>query len=269
MTPNLVLRPNESSKRSGVEMAVSSKQSVACRIEGAGPLLIYVPGLDGTGELFFKQSPKLTHSHRVVTFRSREVGQFTYDDLTRDVADLIEDLGESHATVVGESFGGTVALSFALRYPNLLKRLVVINSFPRFRRRNTIRFGSRLARSVPFNLLWPLRRSASSVGLMIDGVAREDRKLFWKAIRTVNSHAYQRRLQLIEQFDIEPQLSEIETPTLFVAGSRDLLVPSVSEARLMASKMPNAKVAVINGAGHACLLGGKVNLDQLLKANNS
>lgn len=249
-------------------MAASNKQRVACRIEGAGPLLVYVPGLDGTGELFFKQSPRLTHSHRVVTFRSREAGQFTYDDLTRDLADLIEDLGESQATVVGESFGGTVALSFALSYPSLLKRLVVINSFSRFRRRNTIRFGSKLAMSVPFSLLWPLRRSASSVGLMIDGVAREDRELFWKAIRTVDSHAYQRRLQLIEQFDIEPNLPEILTPTLFVAGDRDLLVPSVSEARFMASKMPNAKVAVISGAGHACLLGGKVYLDQLLKAND-
>ena len=121
--------------------------------------------------------------------------------------------------------------------------------------------------SVPFSLLWPVRRSASFVGLMIDGVARKDRQLFWKAIRTVDSNAYQRRLQLIEQFDIEPHLPEIQTPTLFVAGDRDLLVPSVSEARLMASKMPNAKVAVISGAGHACLLGGKVNLDQLLEVN--
>jgi len=53
----------------------------AYRVEGRGPLLIYIAGLDGTGELFFKQNPLLATSYRVVTFRSRESGRFTYEDL--------------------------------------------------------------------------------------------------------------------------------------------------------------------------------------------
>ena len=59
------------------------------RVEGSGPLLIYIAGLDGTGQLFFKQSSLLARTHRVVTLRSRDIGRFTYDDLTDDLAAIL------------------------------------------------------------------------------------------------------------------------------------------------------------------------------------
>jgi len=243
---------------------VATNASPHYRVEGSGPLLIYVAGLDGTGQLFFKQAPRLARTYRIVTFRSRGHGRFTYEDLTGDLAAIIRDLGEQQATILGESFGGTVALSFALRYPRMVERLVVVNSFPRFRKRLTINLGVKLASGLPFRWLWPVRRAASILGLLVDGVNREDRRVFWRAIRTVSGEAYARRLQLIAELDLESRLSEIQTPTLFIAGDRDLLVPSVNEARSMAARMPSARVRVIKGAGHACLLGGRVRLDELL-----
>lgn len=233
-------------------------------VEGSGPLLIYIAGLDGTGQLFFKQAKSLANSHCVVTFRSRDDGRFTYEDLSNDLAAIIRDLGEEPATIVGESFGGTVALSFALAHPNMIRRLVIVNSFPRFRNRLKIELGVSLASGLPFRLLWPFRRAASAFGLLIDGVPKEDRRLFWKAIRTVSGKAYARRLQLIAGFDIEDRLGEVQAPTVFIAGDRDFLVPSAREARAMAAKMPNATVRIIKGAGHACLLGDRVRLAELL-----
>lgn len=234
------------------------------RVEGSGPLLIYIAGLDGTGQLFFKQAPRLTPAYRVVTFRSRDNGQFTYDDLADDVAAIIRDLGEPRATILGESFGGTVALNFSLRYPGMVERLVVINSFPRFRNRLTIKLGVRLASGLSFRLLWPARRAGSILGLLVDGVSGVDRRQFWTAIRTVSGQAYLRRLQLIEKLNVVSRLSEIRIPSLFVAGDRDLLISSVREANAMAARMPNARVRIIKGAGHACLLGNRVRLDELL-----
>lgn len=233
-------------------------------IEGSGPLLIYIAGLDGTGQLFFKQAKDLACSHRVVTFRSRDSGQFTYDDLSNDLALIIDDLGEDQATLVGESFGGTVALSFALAYPRMVRRLVVVNSFPRFRNRVKIELGVLLASGLPFRLLWPFRRAANAFGLLIDGVQKEDRRIFWEAIRTVSGEAYSRRLHLIAGLDIEDRLREIKAPTTFIAGDRDFLVPSAKEARAMAARMPNASVRIIKGAGHACLIGNLVCLAELL-----
>jgi len=233
------------------------------RAEGSGPLLIYVAGLDGTGQLFFKQSSRLTSHYRVVTFRSRENEKFTYDDLTGDLAGIIRDIGEQKAIIVGESFGGTVALSFALRYPQMVERLVVVNSFPRFRKRLTINLGIKLSSGM-FNGLWPLRRAANRLGLAIDGVSSTDRERFWTAIRTVSPGAYTQRLRLIRELNLDSRLHEIRVPTLFIAGDRDLLVPSVKEARIMAARIPNAKVKIVKGAGHSCLLGNLVRLDDLL-----
>lgn len=241
-----------------------SQASPQYRVEGSGPLLIYIAGLDGTGQLFFKQTPPLTRSYRVVTFRSCDRGRFTYEELADDLAAIIRDLGEKQATILGESFGGTVALSFALRYPQMVERLVVINSFPRFRKRFSIKLAAMLASALPFCLLWPVRRAASILGLLVDGVSPDNRRRFWKAIRTVNGDAYAQRLQLIAKLDIEHRLSEIQAPALFIAGNRDLLIPSVKEAHAMAARMPNATVKVIKGAGHACLLGSRVRLDELL-----
>jgi len=96
----------------GMAIAMSSITSaqetagIPYRVEGSGPLLIYIAGLEGAGELFYKQAPALARSYRVVMFRLRESGRFTYDDLTGDVATIIKETGESRATVVGESFDG-------------------------------------------------------------------------------------------------------------------------------------------------------------------
>jgi pimeloyl-ACP methyl ester carboxylesterase len=69
---------------------------------------------------------------------------------------------------------------------------------------------------------------------------------------------------LIAELDIENRLSEIRAPALFIAGAKDYLVKSVREARLMAARAPVADVKIIDGAGHACLLGNKVILADLL-----
>lgn len=231
---------------------------------GTGPLLIYIAGLDGTGELFFKQAPELSRSYRVVTFRSRDHGRFTYDDLADDVASIIRDIGEPRATIVGESFGGTVAMTFALRHPRMIERLVVVNSFPRFRRRFNIRLAAWLARAMPFRAILPARLASCMLGLLRDGVEREDRRQFFKAIRTVKKEGYARRLQLIAELDIEDRLCEIQAPTLFIAGDKDLLIPSAREAEAMAERMPYAEVRIIKGAGHACLMGSRVRLASIL-----
>lgn len=233
-------------------------------VTGSGPLLVYIAGLDGTGQLFFKQAPSLSRSYRVVTYRSRDDGKFTYDDLTDDVAGIIRGLGEERATILGESFGGTVALAFALRHPRMVQRLVVVNSFPRFRNRIRVRFAALCAAVLPFQALWPVRLAASTLGLYADGVSREDRRRFFKAIRTVKGEGYARRLQLISEFDVEDRLPEIQAPTLFIAGEKDRLIRSASEARRMAARVPDARVRVVEGAGHACLLGNRARLSEIL-----
>jgi pimeloyl-ACP methyl ester carboxylesterase len=234
------------------------------RVQGKGPLLVNIAGLDGTGELFFKQTPSLARAYRVVTFRHREAGEFSYEDLADDVAAIIRDLGEPSATIVAESFGGGVGLTFAIRYPDMVDRLVIVNSFPRYRERVRIRLAARLASVLPPRVVWPFRVAASALGLAIDGVSAEDRRRFFDIVRTIDSRGYARRLRLISELDLDDRLSEIKAPTLLIAAERDLLVRSMREATLMAELIPNARVKIVRGVGHACLLGDRVRLADIL-----
>jgi pimeloyl-ACP methyl ester carboxylesterase len=246
------------------KMENDSQRTPRYSVTGEGPLLVFISGLDGTGELFFKQAPALSLSHRVVTFRQRETGQFTYEDLADDVAAIVKHTGERQATIVAESFGGGVALTFALRYPQMVERLVIVNSFPRYRERIRINLAARLTPLFPFQLIWPVRLAANRLGLFIDGVTGEDRLRFFAAARTINPEGYARRLKLIAELDLDDRLSEIHAPTLIVAADLDLLVRSIREADFMRSRMPNASVKVIKGVGHACLLGDRVRLAELI-----
>jgi pimeloyl-ACP methyl ester carboxylesterase len=235
------------------------------RVEGDGPLLVSLPGLDGTGDLFYKQVPRLAQHHRVALVKLPDHGGFTYKDIADDVAAMMRELGDRRAVVVGESFGGTVALWFALLYPDKVERLVIVNSFPRFRKRALLWMALILAHNAPRGFVWMVRSAGNTLGLLLEGVGDEDRRRFREAVRSIRLEGYARRLELIRDLDIWDRVSEITAPTLLIAGSRDLLVPSAREATAMAARMPNATVRLVPGAGHACLLGDKVSIAELLE----
>ena len=228
------------------------------------PLLVNISGLDGSGELFYKQIPSLIKSYRVVTFRLRDDPAATYEALADDVAAIINAIGEQKALVVGESFGGSIALSFALRYPQMLERLVIINSFAYYRRRLRIHLAAKLAAILPKSLIVPFRLMSASLGLLVDGVKGQDRKRILQVLQSIEMKGYARRLQLISEVNLLDRLSEIQAPTLFIGTPRDLLVPSVQEAQQMSARMPNATVKIIDKAGHSLLMRDDIHLSEIL-----
>lgn len=228
------------------------------------PLLVKICGLDGSGELFYKQIPSLTKSYRVVTFPLRNDPAATYALLADDVAAIIKAIGERKTVVIGESFGGGIAFTFALRYPQMLERLVIINSFAYYRRRLRIRVAAKLAAILPKNLIVPFRLLSAGLGLLVDGVQGHDRKRILQVLQSVEMRGYARRLQLISEVNLLDRLSEIQAPTLLIGTPRDLLVPSVKEAHDMAVRMPNATVKIIGKAGHSLLLRDDVRLSEIL-----
>src|SRR5512147_2345757 len=102
-------------------------------IQGEGAPLVLVPGMDGTGRLFYRQVPPLARRYRVATYALRDDAA-RMDVLVEDLAQVVAAAanGPGSAIVIGESFGGTLALSFALAHPERVRAMVVLNSFSRF-----------------------------------------------------------------------------------------------------------------------------------------
>jgi len=106
--------------------------------EGAGHPLLFVPGLGGTHAMFGPQVAAFRASHRLVLPDLRGNGRSgqldgpvgtVLDRQCDDLAALLDHLGEARTVVVGVSYGGAVALHFALRHPDRAAGLVVVDSF--------------------------------------------------------------------------------------------------------------------------------------------
>ena len=152
-------------------------------------------------------------------------------------APLDETVGGEPAAIVGNSYGGYVALDFAARRPDLVEKLVLLDAplmdhefSPEFmeyvdEEERLIEAGD-LAGAVELNLAFWCPDIADRVRPMVAGaLRREDEEL------------------------PNPDLGAIRTPTLVGVGERDK--PDFRAiAERLARELPNAEPAVIEGAGH-------------------
>jgi pimeloyl-ACP methyl ester carboxylesterase len=99
-------------------------------IEGAGDPLVYIPPAFGYAGL--KSFPALVQSHSVITLDLQGHGQtedipdrpLSIQQYAKDVIGLLKYLGISKADFFGESYGGNAAAMIAVRYPELVGRVV-------------------------------------------------------------------------------------------------------------------------------------------------
>jgi pimeloyl-ACP methyl ester carboxylesterase len=231
--------------------------------QGQGPIIILVPGLDGTALLFYRQIPLLSEHFDVLTFSLPNDSNCTMDSLIEDLRRLIDDVlkkrEDKRVLLCGESFGGALSLSFALAHPELPVGLVIVNSFPTIRQRLQLRMALYLLRMIPWGAMRLVRKFTES-RLHSPHALPEDLYQFHLRMRSVGRKGYLRRLEILQSYDIREKLHRIQTPTLFLAGDLDRLVPSVQEARFMSERMPNASMVELKGYGHICLINHDLNL---------
>ena len=237
--------------------------SVEYKVEGAGPPIVYVCGIEGSGRLFYKQAEDLSRDHRIITMPLRPEGRYEMSRLVEDVAWVVRDADALGATVLGESFGGLLTMATALAHPELFARMILLNTFPHFSQRAKIRLGCAL-----FAAFYPMmkahRTRAARHVLFSPDVAEEDRRRFRDYTRVVGREGYVSRMRIIRDTDLRPYLPEIKTPALVVAGTADRLLDSAGAARLMASRMPRARLKLLEGTGHVALLSGRVRVREWL-----
>jgi pimeloyl-ACP methyl ester carboxylesterase len=231
------------------------------------PLALLIPGLDGTGELFRAQLDALKSTHRVCPW---SYGPGTGSRLE----DLVEKIGAATAAeppgsvlVIAESFGGLVALSFVLQYADRVNRLILINTFPYYRRRIRIRLARLLTPLLEFSPARWVKDFVIDRTLEREGIPVAARDHYSRTISKVPLEAYRWRLHLIRQADLRPRLGEIRVPTLLLASGRDKLVPSIREARFMASQLGDAQIREFPRAGHALMMTPGFSLADYIREN--
>jgi pimeloyl-ACP methyl ester carboxylesterase len=233
-------------------------------IHGDGRPVILVPGMNGTADLFYRQVPLLERGYRVATYSLRDDAE-SFDALAADLASVVDTVAapERQAIIVGESFGGAVALTTALRHPDRIKALIILNSFPYFGPQTRLRMAIAGLRVMPWGAM-PLVRHFTAFRLHSAHTHRNEVRQF--IARTVHAtrEGYLNRLTLLKRFDVRHRLRDIQCPVLFLAAEHDHLVPSVEQARYMAERVPGSVVRILEGHGHICLIAPDVDLRTIL-----
>ena len=227
-------------------------------------LLLYLPGMEGTGKLFYRQGPELESRFKIVPVPCRSTVPFQYDDLVNDVLGVLNREGAQQATIVGESFGGTIAMQFALEHPSRVEQLVLVNTFSYYRPRIRLRLARMLLPLAFRGWGKATREFLYKMSLLSEMVPREDVSRLFECAFSHGYSATLARLQLIQRMDLRNRLQEIQTPVTIVASARDKVVPSVREARFMAERMKNARVIVLPKHGHTPMITPTFSLASIL-----
>jgi pimeloyl-ACP methyl ester carboxylesterase len=233
-------------------------------IQGDGPAVVLISGLDGTGQLFYRQVSLLAERHRVATYALRD-GAKSMDDLVRDLARVIDAVApDTHrAILIGESFGGALALSFALARSEQVEALVILNSFPHFTPQMRLHLAMAGIRALPWGAMRLIRR-LTAFRLHSRHTHRQEIRTFIRLTASASRDGYLGRLKLLTRYDVRARLPELRPPTLFLAADDDRLVPSVAQARYMTARVPGSSMRILPGHGHICLIAPDVDLSRIL-----
>ncbi|NOZ11673.1 MAG: pimeloyl-ACP methyl ester esterase BioH [Gammaproteobacteria bacterium] len=174
---------------------------------------------------------------------------------------------------VGWSLGGLVALSLALRWPQLVRALVLVGTSPCFVCRPdwsaAMEQGTLdgFAHDLAYDFSGTLSRFLSLQTGTHEGSRQQLRQLRQQLSGQAPPHmqALQGGLEILGGTDLRHRLQEISVPVAVIQGERDRLVPPQA-AKYLAASLPGAVLTLIPGAGHAPFLSHpQIFMDTLMK----
>jgi pimeloyl-ACP methyl ester carboxylesterase len=228
-------------------------------VAGDGPALILTHGYSSTGEMWAGQIGPLSKHFKVITWDMRGHGRSDYPDdqgqyseaaTVEDMAALLDAVGARDAVVGGLSLGGYMSLAFHATYPERTRALLIIDTGPGYKndqaREGWNQNAIRRAERFEADGFGDLSKASAEVRL----ARRRDASGLARAARGMLTQSNARVIE---------SLPSIKVPAIVIVGADD--TPFLAASDYMAAKIPGAKKAVIEAAGHSA------NIDQPARFN--
>jgi pimeloyl-ACP methyl ester carboxylesterase len=257
---------------------------------GEGPPIVFVHGLSGSWPNWLEQLPVFAGrngdsrrrrvspgfgNHRVIAMDLPGFGhspmpteKITISLYARILDSLLETLGVSAATLVGNSMGGFVSTELAIAFPQRVERLVLVSAagISTHRHQGVERVEPYLRRVAPMIAAytgwtatrsnWMARRSGLrnlSLGFVTRHPRRLPAPLVAEQIRGAGKPGFMQALRANIDYPIRERLPEIACPTLIVWGEEDKVIP-VSDAYVFEELIPNSRKVIYADTGHMAML---------------
>ncbi len=232
---------------------------------GTGFPLVLLRGLGSNADHWYSQLPAFSSRFSVVIFDNRGTGRsqrpdgpYTIPMMAEDTAGLMDAIDVSKAHILGLSMGGMIAQELALRYPERVQDLVlacthcggdhavsaseeVLRIFADFVFTGTPEAAQKAQRCL---FAEKTIKDAPEIVRRYEEVSLR----FPPATDTLI-----RQLQAVQAHDAWERLPLIKAPTLVLTGGEDILIPP-ENSRVLAERIPHARLQVIEGGGHQFLV---------------
>ncbi len=249
---------------------------IAYHATGAGDPILLCNGLGGSWMAWKHQIRYFEDRYRFISWDYRglyrsgpppSLDALSIEHQMKDALAVLDHAEEERAILFGWSMGVQVALELIRRYPERVRALVLINGVSG-RPWNTV-----MNLGVMGDLLPPVIRGIGSVPRVVEALTRRvvampeavgwakrvglaartlDEEIFHElaaSFADLDMKRYMRTLELLGEHDATPVLGDIDVPTLFIAGDRDLFTPRAVMEK-MARAVPGAELMVVPGGTH-------------------
>jgi pimeloyl-ACP methyl ester carboxylesterase len=209
--------------------------------------IIFVHGSGGYGGIWRYQTDYFPGSH-AVNLPGHSHGQAlkNVEECVDWLRKYIKGRGFKDVVLAGHSFGGAIALTYALRYPQELNGIIIIGSGARLR--------------VHPQFLTPCEEAIKGDGQKWHRLVQEmyrltpanyKREVIEKQ-KAIGPAVMLNDFLCCDRFDIMDRVHEIKLPALIICGELDVMTP-VKYASYLGAKMANSKVVIVPRAGHFVL----------------
>lgn len=248
--------------------------TICYEVKGEGEPLLLVHGFGSEKESWNAQFEPLSEHFKVIRFDNRGAGEserpnqpYQMETFADDAAALLNQLNIKKTNIVGWSLGGMVVQQFAVMYPERIKKIVLINTLPK----------------------WPGEEKGLNM-YKNDQIAGYHRKMedpkaaFFEGARLNYSRKFRKKMEenpqktfhglfsaqdlidisvlhpatpqdiknythALKTYDVMDKLSEIEEETLIITAEKDRITP-LSMNKIIHKRIPNSKLIVLEGVGH-------------------
>lgn len=232
---------------------------------GEGEPLLLWPSLLSEASMWRFQVPALEERFRTVVIdppghgRSAPVRhRFTLEDCADAAREVMDELGIEKTRWAGLSWGGMTGMRLALRYPERVTHLALLDTSAARESR----------RKLPsYVVMHAIAKRFGAIGVLMDRIeplmfCDETRRVRREVVEPFRAHLARMDPEslghsvdavIFNRIDIRPELGRIRAPTLVMVGAEDRATPP-ARAREIADGIPGAKLVEIPGAGHLSAL---------------
>lgn len=199
----------------------------------------------------------ILHDFKGQTMSDKPDGEYTFRQHAEEAKALFDYLGVSKLHIIGTSYGGEVALRFAIDYPEYVKSISIIDSVSELDASLKLFVrGWKVFANIndPETFFWGMAPSIYSSSFMKNNMEFLENRA--KAMKLISPDYFKGQLSLYETFEkdvhMTEELAKIKCPALIVCGQDDILKP-VKFSRILADNIQNAEFAVIPDCGHVAI----------------